>query len=76
MRQVPLCDYMKGKKQEAAVKEIGITQSGISQILRSGRNVFVGLDDAGEVISVFEIRGIGSYKGKPPEIAVRTKKVK
>ena len=66
MREIPLREYMKGKKQSAVAEAIGITQGGISQILRSGRHVFVRESAKGEVAYVFEIRGIGSYKNLLP----------
>ena len=65
MKTIPLNEYMKGLKQGAVAKELGVTQGALSQILKSGRIVFVLLIN--ECVSgAFEIKPIGTKgtKGK------------
>ncbi|MFP2768069.1 Cro/CI family transcriptional regulator [Oceanisphaera sp. KMM 10153] len=61
MTELPLKEFVSGLTQEAAAKKIGVTQSGLSQMLRSDRRIFVHIDEkTGEFIEAFEVRPIGS----------------
>ncbi|MEC8917144.1 MAG: Cro/CI family transcriptional regulator [Pseudomonadota bacterium] len=59
MKDVPLSDYLEGRTQDLVAKEIGITQSGLSQILRSDRLIFVRVDAEGKAVSAYEHRPVG-----------------
>lgn len=59
MNQVPLKQYLKGKRQGVVASLIGVTQGGLSQMLKSDRRIFVAVDDSGEVIETFEIKPVG-----------------
>lgn len=62
MRDIPLREYAAGKKQIGVAGELGITQSGMSQMLRSDRKIYVRLDDQGRVQWAYEIRPIGFWR--------------
>lgn len=62
MADIPLREFAKDKTQAAAAKKIGVTQSALSQMLRSDRQIFVRTDSRGRVLGAYEIRPIGSKK--------------
>lgn len=59
MREIPIREYVKDRTQDVVAQQIGVTQSGLSQMLRSSRKIFVRLDDAGSVLGAYETRSIG-----------------
>ncbi|TFH85236.1 helix-turn-helix domain-containing protein [Billgrantia azerbaijanica] len=66
MNDIPLREYAQNKTQDEVARQIGVTQSGLSQMLRSNRRIFVRVDKDGEVIEVYEIRSIGSrHRDRP-----------
>ncbi len=56
---VPLRDFAKGLTQPELGRLLGITQSAVSQMLRSERDVRISVDANGRCLAV-EIRPIGS----------------
>lgn len=62
MPDIPLREFAKDKTQAEVAKKIGVTQSGLSQMLRSQRQIFVRTDSRGRVLGAYEIRPIGSKK--------------
>jgi len=65
MADIPLREFVQDKTQAEAAKKIGVTQSALSQMLRSDRKIFVRVDARGRVRSAYEIRPIGSKKPGP-----------
>ncbi|AOX38032.1 hypothetical protein ACP0KH_11900 [Pseudomonas aeruginosa] len=63
MKDVPLSEFLGAKTFRAKQKEVagalGITQSAVSQMARSGRRVFVRVID-GQVVGAFEIKAVPS----------------
>ncbi|WP_353620518.1 Cro/CI family transcriptional regulator [Pseudomonas sp. MWU13-3659] len=55
---VPLRDFAKDKSQPELAELLGVTQSAVSQMLNSSRDIRVRCDEAGECTAV-EIRPIG-----------------
>lgn len=55
---VPLRDFAKDKSQPDLAELLGVTQSAVSQMLNSSRDIRVRVDEAGECQAV-EIRPIG-----------------
>lgn len=63
MKDIKLADWMAVRKQKEAAKLIGCNQSAVSQMIRSGRQIYVRVTDLGEVVKVWEERPVGA-KGK------------
>ena len=61
MREIPIREYLKDRTQEVVAQQIGVTQSGLSQMLRSSREIFVRLDDTGSVLGAYETRYLGRF---------------
>ncbi|HFH4321032.1 Cro/CI family transcriptional regulator, partial [Pseudomonas aeruginosa] len=63
MKDVPLSEFLGTKtfraKQKEVARALGITQSAVSQMARSGRRVFVRVID-GQVVGAFEIKAVPS----------------
>ena len=59
MREIPIREYVKDRTQDVVAQQIGVTQSGLSQMLRSSRKIFVRLDDTGVLLGAYETRSIG-----------------
>jgi len=55
---VPIRDFVKGRTQPELGRLLGITQSAVSQMLHSGRDVRIMMDAQGRC-SAIEIRQIG-----------------
>ena len=60
---VPLRDFAKGRTQPELGRLLGITQSAVSQMLHSERDVRISIDAQGGC-SAIEIRPIGSRAKK------------
>ena len=60
---VPLGDFAKGRTQPELGRLLGITQSAVSQMLRSGRDIRISVDAHGRHTAV-EIRRVGSRAKK------------
>jgi predicted DNA-binding protein (UPF0251 family) len=58
----PLKAFVEEHGQNKAAQLMGITQSAVSQMLRSGRNVVVELDQFGQFVEAREIRIIRGAK--------------
>ncbi|TRO33888.1 helix-turn-helix domain-containing protein [Pseudomonas putida] len=54
----PLREFAKDKSQPELAELLGVTQSAVSQMLNSSRDIRVRCDEAGECMAV-EIRPIG-----------------
>ena len=52
----PLKDFVSEHGQTRAGELMGMTQSAVSQMLRSGRNIVVELDKFGQFVEAREIR--------------------
>lgn len=59
MRDIPIREYVKDHTQEVVAKQIGVTQGGLSQMLRSSRQIFVRVDGKGGVLGAYETRAVG-----------------
>lgn len=59
MKEVPLREFLEQHTQSETADRLGITQSGISQILRAGREVIVVVSDDGTASTAYEKRRIG-----------------
>ncbi len=57
----PLREYVTGKSQVEVAEKLGVTQGAISQMLLSGRDVRVVIDDSGKAEG-YELRRIGSRR--------------
>ncbi|MBC3410296.1 hypothetical protein HU720_03160 [Pseudomonas sp. SWRI51] len=55
---MPLRDFAKDRSQPGLAEMLGVTQSAVSQMLNSSRDIRVRFDEAGECQAV-EIRPIG-----------------
>jgi DNA-binding Xre family transcriptional regulator len=62
MTKIPLPQYLEqpGNSQALLAAAVGITQGAISKMKLSGRNVFVLLSEAGEVLELVEEKSITS----------------
>lgn len=60
---VPLKDFIKGKNQPELAYLIGVSQSAVSQMISSKRDIRV-LQDAAGKYSAVEIRPVGSRRKK------------
>ncbi|MFP5426377.1 MAG: Cro/CI family transcriptional regulator [Gammaproteobacteria bacterium] len=58
---VPLREFAKDKNQPELAEVLGVTQSAVSQMLNSSRDIRVRCDEAGECMAV-EIRPIGRWR--------------
>lgn len=58
MPDIPLRQYTEDKTQFEVASAIGITQSGLSQMLRSSREIYVRLNRKGQLMEAYEIRWI------------------
>ncbi|KTG25412.1 hypothetical protein AWR38_01185 [Idiomarina sp. WRN-38] len=61
MREIPIREYVKDRTQDVVAQQIGVTQSGLSQMLRSSRKIFVRLDEKGTLLGAYETRSIGRH---------------
>lgn len=63
----PLVEYAKGKTQPELALLLGVSQSAVSQMINSDRDIriVVGLDKVG----AFEIRRVGSRRKQFPNVA-------
>lgn len=59
MKEIPLREALIKHTQSEIAKKLGVTQSGISQMLRAGREVIVVLSSDGSVSTAYEKRRIG-----------------
>ncbi|MBY5942340.1 hypothetical protein KUW00_15780 [Halomonas sp. DP5N14-9] len=59
MNEIPLAEFLNDRTQEQAARQIGVTQSRISQMIRSSSDVYVVVAKDGSVVSAFEKRLIG-----------------
>ncbi|OXS14898.1 hypothetical protein CGX12_11805 [Zobellella denitrificans] len=59
MNQIPLRKYVKGKRQGAVARMIGVSQGALSQMLKSERRIYVRVDGSGSAIEAFEIKTLG-----------------
>ena len=50
MQKISLIDYLSDKTQKEAAMKFGVRQSAVSQMLKSGRNIFVEFDDSGNFV--------------------------
>lgn len=64
MKIIRLNEYLKNSTQEAAAKQLGVTQGSLSQALKSGRNIFVQLINDVDVSCAFEVKPFGNNLGK------------
>lgn len=68
MKDVPLSDFLGAKsshaKQKALAAALGITQSAISQMASSDRQVFVRVADD-QVVGAYEIKAVPSGRHHP-----------
>lgn len=60
-KEVKLCDYCDMYGQNAAVNNLGVTQGGISRAINSRRDIWVILNDKGQVTDCYEIKGFGKF---------------
>ena len=58
MKTIPLSEFVKDHGQKRVAEMMGVTQSAVSQMLRSGRTVVVDVDQFGGFIEAREIRVI------------------
>lgn len=65
MADIPLRKFTEDKTQAEAAKLIGVTQSALSQMLRSDRQIFVRVGKRGRVLGAYEIRPVGPKKPAP-----------
>ena len=57
MQTISLTSYLDENTQEAARVAMGLkTQAAVSQMLKSGRNIFLELDESGNVTGWHEIK--------------------
>lgn len=56
--EIPLKRYVEQHGQNEVARLMGVTQSAVSQMLRSGRQVLVEVDRSGRFIEAREIRVI------------------
>ncbi|MBH8578765.1 Cro/CI family transcriptional regulator [Bisbaumannia pacifica] len=59
MKEIPLTEFLKGRSQKEVADKIGVTQSRVSQMLRSEKKVFVRVSSDGRVLGAFEKRPVG-----------------
>lgn len=55
---IPLQTFARGKTQPELAAIIGVSQSAVSQMMKSGRDIRVRVDGE-RVVQVFEIRPVG-----------------
>ena len=58
MKTIPLNEFVRDHGQKKVAEMMGVTQSAVSQMLRSGRNVVVDIDACGGFVEAREIRVI------------------
>jgi len=59
MKEIPLVKFLEGRSQKEVAEKIGVTQSRVSQMLRSGKEVFVRVSANGRVLGAYEKRPVG-----------------
>lgn len=59
MNEIPLAEFLEHRTQEQAARQIGITQSRVSQMVRANKQVFVLIAADGQVVDAYEKRPIG-----------------
>ncbi len=63
---MPLREFARGKTQPELARVLGVSQSAVSQMLNSERDIRVRSDGCGGY-SAFEIRPVGSRRKPKPE---------
>ncbi|NES09506.1 hypothetical protein G3O07_06825 [Pseudomonas laurentiana] len=58
---IPLCEFAKGRTQPELAALLCVSQSAVSQMINSARDIRIRVNDAGECTAV-EIRPIGNRK--------------
>lgn len=59
MEEIKLRQYLQTHSQKEAADALGVNQSAISQMVKSGRDVRLILDKTGAVTESFELKPIG-----------------
>ena len=72
VNRVTLAEYAKVKTQTAIAKEMGSCLGAVNRMLKKQRQIYVNLDDQGDMIDAFEIcdvprKGPGSKKAAQSE---------
>ena len=62
MNEITLKHYLTGRSQKEAAEVLGCTQGAISQMLKSGREIYFRVDDSGVVVSFYENKLPGRKK--------------
>ncbi|WP_120185340.1 Cro/CI family transcriptional regulator [Zymobacter palmae] len=65
MNEIPLTTFLKAHTQTETARQIGITQSRVSQLVRAKCDVYVVVTEEGSVSSAYEKRKIGK-QARPP----------
>lgn len=62
MKELTLAEWVAGRTQAQAAELIGCNQSAVSQMLRSGRQIYVRIGKTGDVLRVWEERPVGAKR--------------
>lgn len=66
MDYISLAQYMRlnNSTQDKVAEALGITQGGVSHMLKNKRLVFVRLNGAGEIVDAFENKNLFKNRGR------------
>ncbi|WP_299313003.1 Cro/CI family transcriptional regulator [uncultured Halomonas sp.] len=64
MKDMTLAEWVAERTQVEAAKQIGCGQTGVSAMLRSGRKIYVRVDNKGNLVRVWEEREVGRRRAE------------